>query len=155
MERHALEALGVSKHYGSSHDMAEVEELCAMLTIINHGRVVFSGTVDELRQLAPAAVHVLRTSDDNAALDLACRQRGERVAVTADCVVGVSADIEALDGYVIALGRAGIAVRALERRARSLESLFLDLTGHTGGAEVPTSALHDAANDSTVPRVTP
>jgi ABC-2 type transport system ATP-binding protein len=139
----------------SSHDMAEVEELCAMLTIINYGRVVFSGTVEELRQLAPAAVHVLRTSDDNAALDLASRQRGVRVAVTADCVVEVSADIEALDGYVIALGRAGIAVRALERRARSLESLFLDLTAHTGGAEVPTSALHDAANDSTVPRVTP
>jgi ABC-2 type transport system ATP-binding protein len=139
----------------SSHDMAEVEELCAMLTIINDGRVVFSGTVDELRQLAPAAVHVLRTSDDNAALDLASRQRGVRVAVTADGVVEVSADLAALDGYVIALGRAGIAVRALERRTRSLESLFLDLTGHTGGDEVPTSAPHDAADDSTVPWVTP
>ena len=64
----------------SSHDMAEVEELCAELTVINRGRVVFSGTVDELRQLAPAAVHVLRTSDDSAALDLASRQPGVRVA---------------------------------------------------------------------------
>ena len=48
----------------SSHDMAEVEELCSVLTVINHGRVVFSGTVDELRELAPDAVHSLRTSDD-------------------------------------------------------------------------------------------
>ena len=37
----------------SSHDMAEVEELCTMLTVINDGRVVFSGSVDELRTLAP------------------------------------------------------------------------------------------------------
>ena len=64
----------------SSHDMAEVEELCTVLTVINHGRVVFAGTVDELRTLAPAAVHALRTSDDRAALDLAiaaARSEGE------------------------------------------------------------------------------
>ena len=55
----------------SSHDMSEVEELCTMLTVINDGRVVFSGTVGELRTLAPAAVHVLRTSDDCTALRVA------------------------------------------------------------------------------------
>jgi hypothetical protein len=47
----------------------------------------------------------------------------------------VSADIAALDAYVIALGRAGIAVRVLERRVRSLESLFLELTGQNGAGE--------------------
>ena len=110
--------------------MAEVEELCAVLTVINRGRVVFSGTVDELRKLAPAAVHALRTSDDRAALDLAARRPGVKVVPAADGGLEVSADIDALDAYVIALGRAGVAVRALERRARSLESLFLELTGH-------------------------
>ena len=40
----------------------------------------------------------------------------------------MTASVGALDTYVIALGRAGIAVRMLEQRARSLESLFLELT---------------------------
>ena len=51
----------------------------------------------------------------------------------------VLAEIEALDAYVIALGRAGVAVRVLERRARSLESLFLELTRHDGAADAPVS----------------
>ena len=123
----------------SSHDMDEVEELCAMLTVIDRGRVVFSGTVDELRKLAPAAVHVLRTSDDRAAVSLAWQRPGVKVKIAPDTDAGVdvSADLEALDAYVIALGRAGIAVRALERRARSLESLFLELTGHVAEEEAP------------------
>jgi ABC-2 type transport system ATP-binding protein len=131
----------------SSHDMAEVEELCGVLTVINRGRVVFSGTVGELRQLAPAAVHLLRTSNDSAALELASWQPRVRVTSTTDCALEVAADIEALDAYVIALGRAGIAVRVLERRLRSLESLFLDLTGQHGPGETR-AASRDATDGS-------
>jgi ABC-2 type transport system ATP-binding protein len=123
----------------SSHDMAEVEELCAALTVIDRGRVVFSGTVAELRKLAPDAVHALRTSDDCAALDLASQRTGMTVMPAIGGGLEVSADVEALDAYVVALGRAGIAVRALERRARSLESLFLELTGHDGAGKAPAS----------------
>jgi ABC-2 type transport system ATP-binding protein len=131
----------------SSHDMAEVEELCAMITIISRGRVVFSGTVDALRKLAPAAVHALRTSDDRVALRMASQRPGltVRVASATDDGLEVAADVEALDAYVIALGRAGVAVRVLERRARSLEWLFLELTGHAG-AEANARASHDASH---------
>jgi len=139
----------------SSHDMAEVEELCTALTVVNRGRVVFSGTMGELRQLAPAAIHLLRTSDDSAALQVASGRRGVRAALTGECALEVSAEIEALDGYVIALGRAGIAVRALERRARSLESLFLELTGHGDGGEASMSASLDTPNGSRVSAGTP
>jgi ABC-2 type transport system ATP-binding protein len=129
----------------SSHDMTEVEELCSMLTVINQGRVIFSGTVDELRKRAPAASHTLQTSDDAAAVEIAARQPGVKVLTAADGGLEVSAGIDALDGYVIALGRAGIAVRGLERRARSLESLFLDLTG-PAGAEQPAGTSGDASD---------
>jgi len=40
----------------------------------------------------------------------------------------LQADDASLDAYVISLGKRGIAVRSLERRAPSLESLFLQLT---------------------------
>ena len=108
--------------------MAEVEELCTAVTIVNHGRVVFSGTVDELRVRAPAAMHALQTSDDAAAFSLALEWPRVRVAHGTDGGLTVAADVDALDAYVIALGRAGVAIRTLERRARPLESLFLELT---------------------------
>jgi ABC-2 type transport system ATP-binding protein len=113
----------------SSHDMDEVEELCSDLTVINHGRVVFAGTIEQFRSLAPPPAHALRTSDDAAALALASGRAGLQVSQGADGGLDVSASTDALDAYVIALAHAGVAVRVLEHRAPSFESLFLELTG--------------------------
>ena len=134
----------------SSHDMPEVEELCTALTVINHGRVIFSGTVDGLRALAPAAIHALRTADDERALDLGGRQPGVRVVSAPEGGLEVSASIDALDSYVIALGRAGIAIRGLERRARSLESLFLELTASVEPTTEPVAASGNTSERSMV-----
>ena len=133
----------------SSHDMSEVEELCATLTVINAGRVVFSAAVDELRQRAPAAVHVLQTSDDAAARRVASTHTGVKVTSAVDGGLEVLADIAALDTYVIALGCAGIAVRTLDHRVRALESLFLELTGREMATDV--TAIHGARNNQASP----
>jgi ABC-2 type transport system ATP-binding protein len=126
----------------SSHDMAEVEELCDSLTVINHGHVVYSGSVEELRMRAPAALHLLHTSDDAAALAVAPGVRGLKVrpSGTGEEGLEVAGDTAALDSYTIALGQAGIALRSLERRTRSLESLFLELTGDRPGSAPAASA---------------
>jgi ABC-2 type transport system ATP-binding protein len=141
----------------SSHDMAEVEELCEALTVIDRGRVVFSGTVADLRTLAPASVHSLRTSDDQAALDVASRRPGVKARLVADGDGGleISADIDALDSYVIALGCTGIAVRLLERRTRSLESLFFELTEHAITGKTPLPVSHDALDGLQASAVVP
>ena len=122
----------------SSHDMAEVEELCATVTVIDHGRVIFSGEVDELRMRAPSTIHALQTSNDRRAFELASARPGMRVRAVADTGLEVRADADALDEYVIALGVAGVAVRSLERRVRSLESLFLELTTPAAAGEALT-----------------
>ena len=106
--------------------------LCSTLTVIDRGRVVFSGAVDELRRRTTGVVHALRTSDDGAALQLASASPAVRATAVADGGLEVSADRDALDAYVIGLGCAGVAVRALQSRERSLESLFLELTGYNG-----------------------
>ena len=116
----------------SSHAMAEVEALCTRVSILDRGSVVFSGAINELKSRASAVVHAIRTSDDRAAYVVAGCCQGVRATPPTDEGFDVAADLEALDAYVIALGRAGIAVRALQRRARTLESLFLELT--TDGA---------------------
>jgi ABC-2 type transport system ATP-binding protein len=112
----------------SSHDMAEVEELCSTVTILDRGHVVFSGTVDELRKRAPAAPYALHTSDDATATSIASRSLGIKVVSSGGIGLEVSADVAALDAFVIALGHSGIAIRGLERRTRSLESLFFEIT---------------------------
>jgi ABC-2 type transport system ATP-binding protein len=118
----------------SSHDMAEVEDLCTVLTILRHGRVAFSGSVEDLRRRTPGAVHRLRTSDDGRALSIG----GAQVTVAADGDgLDVCAGEGSLDPYVIALGQAGIAVRSLESQDRSLESLFLQLTEDGAVSEPP------------------
>jgi ABC-2 type transport system ATP-binding protein len=134
----------------SSHDMDEVEALCTDLTVLHHGRVVFSGTVDELRSLAPATVHVLRTADDRAALGIAAAFQGVKVRPV-DVEAGgleVSADLPRLDAYTVALGSAGVAIRALERRVRSLESLFIELTGHPNATEAPMALPDPTSHDA-------
>jgi ABC-2 type transport system ATP-binding protein len=126
----------------SSHDMAEVEELCQELTVINQGRVVYSGSVEALRLRAPAALHLVHTSDDHAAHALGSGLHGLKVRRSGADEGGleVAGDTEALDAYTIALGQAGIALRSLERRTRSLESLFIELTGDRQGiAPVPSA----------------
>jgi ABC-2 type transport system ATP-binding protein len=112
----------------SSHDMNEVEELCASATILNRGRVVFSGLLDELRARADATF-ALHTSDDTRAAALASSPDAVAVSTAADGQgVTIPGTQEGMDAYIVRLGRAGVAVRRLQQRSRSLERVFLELT---------------------------
>ena len=114
----------------SSHDLVEVEELCTSVTILRAGELVFSGSLEHLRARAGDDAHHLATSDDDTALAIARDCRGIRAARTGEATYGFDAvgERDAVDAYVVALGRAGIAVRVLQPRQRSLESVFLRLT---------------------------
>jgi ABC-2 type transport system ATP-binding protein len=116
----------------SSHDMDEVESLCDAVTVLHEGMVVFSGLLEELRSLVPGALWRIRTSEDGSARDVAFGRGLTLSTFSSDGWLEVTASVEQMDGYVIALGNAGIAVRGLERRTRSLESMFLQLTAATG-----------------------
>jgi ABC-2 type transport system ATP-binding protein len=143
----------------SSHDMAEVEGLCSSLTILHHGRTAFSGTVEELRSQAKESVHRLQTSDDDLARAVAQAHPDVDVTAVSDGEgLEVRAAGIALDRYVIALGRAGVAVRILERLDRSLESLFLRLTAVAEDAGPSTATLPPlpvAGDTSRVAHATP
>jgi ABC-2 type transport system ATP-binding protein len=111
----------------SSHDMDEVEEICDNVTIMKTGSVVYHGTIAELRAQAPPQAHLLRTSDDGAALTLAAGRAGLAV-VPAERQLAVRGTQDAVDAYVSAVVRAGIAVRSLTPGEAPLEALFFMLT---------------------------
>ncbi|MFC4147256.1 ABC transporter ATP-binding protein [Micromonospora mangrovi] len=110
----------------SSHDMAEVEQICDNVTIMKAGAVVHHGSIAALREQAPQQAHRITTTDDDRAADLA-RSRGLEVdpVETGLAVRGPQKDVDALVADIV---DAGIALRGLTRDETPLEALFFMLT---------------------------
>ena len=118
----------------SSHDMAQVEEICDSVTVLHLGKTVFAGGLDAMRADAPDPVWRMRTSDDRAALSAAADNSGVKATSHDDGGLVVYATQQHLDDYVLQLGRDGVAVRGLELDVTPLESLFFQLTGRSPAA---------------------
>jgi ABC-2 type transport system ATP-binding protein len=120
----SLPERGVTVLY-SSHLLAEVEEVCNRVAIVNDGRIAFEGRLDELRASFGISYR-LETADDTAAGAIA----GELGIAAHASEVGLSLDAErdAVDRLTIELGRRGIGIRHLTHDQRSLEDLFFQLT---------------------------
>jgi ABC-2 type transport system ATP-binding protein len=129
----------------SSHLLAEVEQICTHVGVMRTGRLVFQGSLPELRRTGAARVTV-QTADPEAAakvlagLGLADAQVStdaspEAPAVQASAVqasAGLASAVlgDAAPEQVCAeLVRAGIGVRGFAVTSPSLEDLFVGLTG--------------------------
>lgn len=126
----------------SSHDMAEVEQICDNVTIMKRGSVAYHGTIAQLRRQAPPQAHLLRTNNDAAALALAQGRPGLAV-VTTEGQLAVRGTQGAVDLYVSTVVRAGLAVRSLTFGEAPLEALFFMLTESSTDA-VPDALTHPA-----------
>jgi len=124
----------------SSHDMDEVEQICDNVTIMKQGSVAYHGTIARLREQAPPQAHLLRTSDDPAALELARQRPGLAVTAT-DGQLAVRGTQAAVDLYVTTLVRAGLSLRSLTLGEAPLEALFFMLTESSTDA-VPDALIH-------------
>jgi ABC-2 type transport system ATP-binding protein len=120
----------------SSHHMDEVEEICDNVTIMSRGAVSFHGSITDLRAMAPAPGHVLRTTDDDRAAAIADQYPG--VIVTRDPEEGlrVVGEDHQVSGYVAQIVKEGIDLRALTPTETPLEALFFMLTDDTEDAAV-------------------
>jgi ABC-2 type transport system ATP-binding protein len=115
----------------SSHDMGAVADICATVTVLLSGRVVWDGTMERLQAEAPAAEYRLETSDDAAALAQSSSHPGVRANQDAERGLLVAAEHDALDRFVLGLAAEGIAVRRLTEVASSVEAMFIALTEGT------------------------
>jgi ABC-2 type transport system ATP-binding protein len=119
----------------SSHRMDDVEALCAEVTILSTGRVVFSGPLNKLSAENRELDYRLRTSDPEAARKLILETPGLRILDSSDAgprqdadVLVVRSLVPALDHMVVRLVHADIAVRELAPVVSPLEAAFLALT---------------------------
>jgi ABC-2 type transport system ATP-binding protein len=110
----------------SSHDMAEVEQICDDVTIMRTGQVVYHGSIAALREQAPAQAHRVTTTDNERSTAVAV---GLGLDVTAaDGALAVRGDHAHLDALIAALVAAGIGLRGLALSETPLEALFFMLT---------------------------
>jgi ABC-2 type transport system ATP-binding protein len=116
----------------SSHQISEVEDVCDSFSVLSNGRVVWDGSAGEMRAAAPASAYRLSTSDDVQVLQLAESRPELRAERGPGGGIVVAAAADAMDGFVVALGRANIAIRGLELSSSPLESMFFALTDPPG-----------------------
>jgi ABC-2 type transport system ATP-binding protein len=115
----------------SSHRMDDLEALCAEVTILATGRVVFTGPLAKLSAENRELGYRLRTSDPAAARRVVAGTPGitEDTAPRRDTeVLVVRARVPALDELVRRLVRDGVAVRELAPVVSPLAAAFLALT---------------------------
>jgi ABC-2 type transport system ATP-binding protein len=111
----------------SSHLLTEVEQVCSHVGVMNHGRLIFSGELGELRQAAGTRVRVETSRPAAAAAVLHQRGTGEPV-IRANGVVADLADADS-EHLVEALVTAGVPVRQFVLEQPDLEDVFVELTG--------------------------
>jgi ABC-2 type transport system ATP-binding protein len=111
----------------SSHLLAEVEQVCSHVGVMRVGKLVFQGSLPELRHTGAARITVA-TADVAAAakvfgkLGLADPAQGE------DTITAELGDAEP-EVICAELVHAGVGVRGLSVESPSLEDLFVGLTG--------------------------
>ncbi|MBO0804377.1 MAG: ABC transporter ATP-binding protein [Nocardiopsaceae bacterium] len=120
----------------TTHHMEEAEQLCDRVAIVDHGRVLAEGGVDELKQGAGAATVVTVRFEEQVQPDfpermgLTARPSVSSAEVDGDQVRVFSAEPDGLLGELVELGaREGLHVRDAAQLRPSLETVFLALTG--------------------------
>jgi ABC-2 type transport system ATP-binding protein len=109
----------------NSHLLSEVEQVCHRVAIVDRGRVVAEGTLDEL--LGGDTVRIRATGLDRAA-KTGLAQYGQ-LDVEGDWLVVRGIDTDRVPELVADIVRLGGRVHAVEPRHESLEDRFLRLLG--------------------------
>lgn len=124
----------------SSHILPELAEMCDSMSIMDHGKLVFTGTVDELSHKmngdAPLLIRFLPGTGEHA-LDQAVALMKENPAVTAIVQeeplllqVKLAGQEEACASLLQALTASGAPVCDFHRAPMNLEKVFMEVTGH-------------------------
>jgi ABC-2 type transport system ATP-binding protein len=124
----------------SSHLLAEVEEVCNRVAIVQKGRIVYEGEIADLKRAA-GMTYRLATTDNQRALAVCRAQPGISDVRDRAAQISFVGDERAVAELSQALVEAGALITALAPQGATLEELFFSLTeegrseGRAGVAE--------------------
>ncbi|MEO5753992.1 MAG: ABC transporter ATP-binding protein [Chthoniobacterales bacterium] len=115
----------------STHYMEEATRLCSRIGIIDHGKLLALGTLDELLVKLPFSEQIRMARNESVKAQLgALRQFGE-IAETEEAFVLTPRDGLRLSDFFGAVERLGLSYRYFSVTRPTLENVFLHLTGKT------------------------
>ena len=117
----------------SSHLLGEIEQMVDQVGILNHGKLLFEGSLQQLQKHSRGGI-LLRVLDVSKALAVLNEQGMQAAARTEepDVVLLPPQDDAALAELVCALAERGAGVVGLTAQTKSLEDIFLSLTQTSG-----------------------
>ena len=117
----------------SSHLLGEMEQMVTQVGILDHGRMLFEGSLRDLQKHSRGGI-LLRVLDISKALAL-LNEKGIKAATLADHPDTLQLPPltdEALAALVAALAGSGAGIIGLTTQSKSLEEIFLSLTQNSG-----------------------
>ena len=117
----------------SSHLLGEIEQMVDQVGILNHGKLLFEGSLQQLQKHSRGGI-LLRVLDAPKAAAV-LQQQGVKAAAPADQPDTLQLPPlpdEALAGLVCTLAESGVGVVGLTAQTKSLEDIFLSLTQTSG-----------------------
>lgn len=119
----------------TSHYMEEVAALCKRVAIMDHGKLVALGTIDELRQNlgVPDTLTVdIHPSKQVVATDIEALPGVQSVSITSGrIVILLTPKVGSAIGVLDALRRSGLTPLGFKYEEANLEHIFLQITGQS------------------------
>ncbi len=116
----------------SSHILSELEEICDHIGIIEHGRLIFSGTLEEIRSRLGLQSKVrvkVANGQDRAVELLSAMPQIHSVQILDDCIAVTFKEDQNGDGIIArTLVNGGIDIISLQPERLKLDDAFLQLT---------------------------
>lgn len=125
-------AAGGSTVFVSSHILSELAEMCTSLCVMNRGRLLASGTADEVRarlgNTSRTITAVLLDRREEASEWLSCQAGVSEPTISGDRLAfRFEGDDEAQAGLIAGLVRLGVRLRSFEEKRSSFEDILVEV----------------------------
>ncbi|OOQ61400.1 ABC transporter ATP-binding protein [Mucilaginibacter pedocola] len=111
----------------SSHLLAEIERMATHVGIINHGEMLFQGSIDDLQAISQPLVYI-ETDNTVDAANLLTRNGYEVADVNNDSLTVPFTSKKQMGVINGLLNQNGVTVFAINKQQKDLENLFLSIT---------------------------
>lgn len=112
----------------SSHQLAEMEQMCDRICIISRGKIAAINTIEELRSLRGNDKYTIMTPNaENAAKVLGEQGYGDAIENVGEGCITLSAHEDVISGIIKQLALSDIVITGVNKVIASLEQAYMDI----------------------------